>query len=109
MSVVTEFELGDNGEATIKLLPVNMLDSVAEIENVNFTSSDPDITLTVDINDPLLFIATSAEITEEKDVELNLEADGKIGEGENQISKTLTVHLRRRGAVDVKFDVNVVR
>mgnify|MGYP001616628800 FL=1 len=107
--IVTEFVLGDNGEATIKLLPVNMLDTPAEVENVDFKSSDEDVALTVDINDHMVFRATSGTIDEEKDVTLHLEADGKLGEGTSQISKDLLCHLRRREAADVKFDVNIVK
>lgn len=107
--IVTEFDLNDGGKADIKLVPVTALDQEASIEEVNFASDDPDVALTVDIADPLLFHAeASKDFTGEKDVNLQLSCDGHVGEGVNQINKTLICHLKRRDAVDVKFNVTVV-
>lgn len=106
--IVTEFDLGNDGRAVIKLVPINLLGGDASIEEVNFTADDPEVTLVVSVDDPLTFIATTGpDITNGKDVILSLSCDGHLGEGVNQINKQLVCHLRRRDAVDVGFNVTV--
>ena len=109
MAIATEADLFEDGEITIKLLPVTATDTPGKVENVDFTSDNADVALTVDIDVPLLFHATSAASITEGDVKLHLEADGRLGEGVNQISKDFIVHLKKRDSVDVKFDVTTVR
>lgn len=109
MAIVTEFELGEGGEATIKLLPKSGIETPANIENVEFTSDNSDLALTVDVDNKLLFHALAAEEFEESDVELHLKADGKVGEGENLIDEVLVCHLRKRVAARVDFDVQIVK
>lgn len=108
MAIVTEFDASAGDKVDIKLIPIDNTGTGANVENVDFQSDDAAVVLTVDITNPLLFHADIGDFGgSDVDVTLHLEADGKLGEGVSQISKNLICHLRKREAVDVKFDVTV--
>lgn len=108
MAIVTEVDVNPGDSGTIKLIPVDNTGSTGvSIENVDFVSGSGDVVLTADIEVPLLFLFSVGVDAAASDVPLDLSADGKIGEGVAQISRTLIMHIKSKEAVDVKFDVNV--
>lgn len=76
-----------------KNLSFNAVDAAgnkAPVEGVKLQSSNPDIVAVTDNGDGTFLVATTGKLGE---VQLNAEADGRIGEGEKLIFGTETVEV----------------
>jgi len=107
MIVDKEFDILEGQTATLKLRPIDNVGGDSKVENVDFSVDNPEIgQLGVNPNDPLMF-ALVIPLGVSGDLTLNLSADGHLGEGVTQISKSYICHIKSKDAVDVQLNVSI--